>query len=172
MHYTLYTSADNDEIYNYGSIEEYNSYKLIKYGLQKDNGEPKDKIKNKEHKKNEDIICIICWYECNNKPNELLIHYKYYATNCNCNSNIHGVCLSEWYNKTSSCPICRKLIIYDPFYTHRSKIHYKLVRCYNTLCKYTMFIMKMISFISLANICFIIIYDGYLMKIFRKIVKF
>lgn len=54
-------------------------------------------------------ICFIC-YETTNayewEPIQLNLQLDY-IKNCNCNSWIHKNCLNNWYNKSTSCPICR-----------------------------------------------------------------
>jgi len=54
-------------------------------------------------------ICFIC-YETTNayewEPIQLNAQLDY-IKNCNCNSWIHKNCLNNWYNKSTSCPICR-----------------------------------------------------------------
>ena len=163
MHYTIYTSADNEELYNFGTIEDYNLHQLMKYNSQK---EPEKK------EKKEDNICIICWYECNIQPYELRNHYKHYVTNCNCNTTIHLDCLVEWYDKTKSCPICRKLIIYDILYTQRSKIHYKLAGCCDKLYKYTLLMLRLVAFISITNVLFIVVYEIYMVNMMNAFQKY
>jgi hypothetical protein len=54
-------------------------------------------------------MCFICYetasaYEW--EPIQLNAQLDY-IKNCNCNSWIHKNCLNNWYNKSTSCPICR-----------------------------------------------------------------
>jgi len=56
----------------------------------------------------ENNICLIC-YE-NILPSLKIENMNCYFKLCKCNVNIHPKCLEIWYNKNSTCPICRKFI--------------------------------------------------------------
>jgi hypothetical protein len=52
-------------------------------------------------------------------------------TTCNCNGTYHNKCLTNWLNKSQSCPICRKdIFIYSP-----SNKYFKICKkiCKNTI---------------------------------------
>ena len=57
-------------------------------------------------------ICFICYeIECESGYRTIKINSKKdYIKNCKCNVSAHNNCLSKWYEKSSVCPICRKIV--------------------------------------------------------------
>jgi hypothetical protein len=134
MYSILYTSSENyeDEI-NYNVI--------------------KDETNN---------ICLICWLPSHD--NSIILKMKEYPninTICNCNAEFHVSCIKEWFDKTQSCPICRKQItIYKPDLTNNyiTSITY-FICCFN----FCISVLRVATIISLINIFLLITYNCYFM---------
>jgi len=54
--------------------------------------------------------CIICFDDNNIKE---IILLSSFVRNCNCNYNTHLECMEKWVDTNPSCPLCKKLIIYN-----------------------------------------------------------
>jgi len=76
--------------------------------------------------KKEEQICIICLNVID--PPVVLYENTEYTKNCKCNTPIHKICLKEWYDKTQSCPICRKKIWYGNI-TYNNNTHFFVSIC-------------------------------------------
>jgi hypothetical protein len=125
MYYILYTSAEDGIII---------SDQWIKDDIKND---IKDDIKNdiKNDIKDDINKCIICLIEFDdNKTATLFQDFTEYIINCDCNAYIHIHCFTEWYNKTNSCPICRKKIcINDNYNNNLQRLQYYIIIC-NYMC--------------------------------------
>lgn len=57
--------------------------------------------------------CFICFeFKSSDGLNTInLMEQTIYLNNCMCNGSIHEECLKIWFDKNSSCPICREKMI-------------------------------------------------------------
>ena len=67
-----------------------------------------------EHYNNDAILihcddCFICFdYVINNEKFPIyLSKQQLYLNTCDCDGSVHISCLKKWFNKHTSCPICR-----------------------------------------------------------------
>lgn len=143
MYYILYTSSEDNYFYydHNKPIETTNKRKILK--------------------DTKDTMCIICWVETDTQT-ILLKQNTNYITFCECNTYLHDDCLTRWYCRTFSCPICRAYLIYDPDFTHRIRLRRKVVGLviygYNIVKQIT----NIISVILIWNITLNILCNIYL----------
>jgi hypothetical protein len=59
--------------------------------------------------------CVICLEFTNNHTNKIIrMRDIHLTTHCFCNSQFHSMCLFNWFMVSSSCPICRQMMIITP----------------------------------------------------------
>ena len=113
----------------------------------------------KDNKNNNCLICLLPSHD-----NSIVLKMKDFHNIiilCNCNPNFHYSCLEEWFNYSSSCPICRKqLIIIKPASTNYyiTKLTY-FIFCFN-FCIGALHIATSILLIHVFLLC---IYNFYFM---------
>lgn len=57
--------------------------------------------------------CIICLQ--NKKDRRQPINLQEIQENCcDCDALVHKTCVETWYNKCLKCPICRKVVVFQP----------------------------------------------------------
>lgn len=133
MYYIIYSSDDTQQLFMY---EDYIKNNPIDENVEKD-------IKQ-EH------LCLICWSNENlNDPLFTIKEFENYIFTCNCNVLIHAHCLSEWIQKTNSCPICRKYI-YNNEITIKtySIVQIKIITYYLIFYKFTIGLLRLFSLLS------------------------
>jgi hypothetical protein len=140
MFYTIYTSSDNDEMYNYYG----NSNKPITNG-------------------NDNNSCIVCWTTDDYKNRlQYLKDFDEYVISCDCNVLIHCDCLKQWMQTTNSCPICRKKITVNLIlpidYTNN---RFNIILYYYICYKYIIHGLKFVSIVYILNLIFTIVYNIY-----------
>ena len=61
------------------------------------------------------IICFICFEErIHNQKTTKLNNQLYFIKTCQCDGNIHQLCLERWFSVKEVCPICRNAMIEKP----------------------------------------------------------
>jgi hypothetical protein len=132
MYYSIYTSDENEQLYLYNN--------LINKNI------------------NQEKFCIICWSK--GETNDQLYFIKdfnKYIVSCNCNVLMHFNCLHEWIEKTNSCPICRK----DINLQDKNDVFFIQFKLYLTAYRYTLGLFRFVSFISILNFIWLIIFNIY-----------
>lgn len=113
-------------------------------------------------------ICIICWTpsEQNNKL-DMLKDFTYLRITCKCNPKIHKNCIDEWIINSSSCPICRKKLLRIDNDDDDDNIN-KIIYGYILYVSYIINLLKLISYISMFNLCCLIFYNTYFFFVFTN----
>jgi hypothetical protein len=110
-------------------------------------------------------ICLICLISSNKKmPVKNMKEYTQFTTNCNCNALFHNDCLTTWFNKSLSCPICLKPILKNA--TTNICINYNHN---NNNIRFINSIRHICNIIHFSLFCFIILLSGYIVIIFDKL---
>ena len=134
MFYILYTSSEY--------------YETNKFNMVSKVSEPEEKA------------CIVCWMpSLNDNDNELhsLKEFKEYIVNCSCNVSIHKKCLYKWLQNSSTCPICRKSIIYNILYDRTN--NYKLFAYYFIFYNCIIKCLRIASYVSILNLFMVLLYN-------------
>jgi hypothetical protein len=114
-------------------------------------------------------ICFICYETANAyewEPIQLNAQLDY-IKKCNCNSWIHKNCLNNWYNKSTSCPICRisisKKITRSMSILENSSNYYILINRYflKNIYKISKFLYMILFFYYVYKIYLFAINDNY-----------
>jgi hypothetical protein len=143
MYCTIYTSSDNEEIYN-------NPYFYPYFDI----------VSSSNIKTND--LCIICWSNLyNNDGTELLQNHVTYTLYCNCNPSIHTECLYKWYLSTKSCPICRKIIVHEPFNSDIARRNLTLLSYLIILYTYVVKGSRIVKILAFINMLIIFFYNFY-----------
>ena len=130
MYYHIYTSDDTNPLLITGN----------------DNDKYTDNEKTELTTSNpEEHICIVCF--TSTEPILLLRDHPEYIMICECNTHIHGFCLKEWFNKTHSCPICRKKLWYNEI--RNNNIMHTIV------CVYSQTVIWILRILYVFNVIFI-----------------
>lgn len=120
---------------------------------------------NSDDEQNNNIIfsdndlCLICWLpEDKNNKIKLLSDFSHIKVNCKCNPKIHGNCLNDWITKSKTCPICRTEVNLVILLSNNKNffIHFYIISIEYTIC-----LLKILSFTSLINLFFLMVYNMY-----------
>ena len=110
--------------------------------------------------------CLICLIPSNKKlPVKHMKEYTHFITNCKCNALFHNSCLTIWFNKSLSCPICLKPI-YIKNATTNICVNYNHN---NNNSRFINSIRHICNIIHFSLFCFIILLSGYIVIIFNKL---
>lgn len=112
-------------------------------------------------------MCVICWMPSTkyNKIN-ILSDFSHITTKCNCKPKIHYLCLNNWINRTSSCPICRTPIINHLIYSFKQNT---FIEYYITISsQYSLYFLTIICYTSFINLICVLLYNMYITYYFTK----
>lgn len=102
--------------------------------------------------------CIICWIPASKDiPVKCMKNYPLYISNCKCNAFFHDNCLTKWFNKQSSCPICRSNISIKNIQNNEYSV--KIKTYIDILLKNILYSFRMLSFLYIVNLFFITFYN-------------
>ena len=123
-----------------------------------------EKEKDKEKEIFEPDQCFICYESANYNAYESLIKLNvniYYFKECVCDGFIHKKCLDKWNILNKSCPICRKKLIKNGYYTVSILKYYNGFIVINNLCIYFLKLEKIIHFWSILRALSYILFSLY-----------
>jgi hypothetical protein len=106
-----------------------------------------------------DNVCLICWLPNNTKtPVKNMKEFTFIITSCDCNALFHDKCLNQWLTNSTSCPICRKIVIKNTIQNCPNYIIIKGFIFYFFFFNYTSVILQITNFISIINLFIFYIY--------------